>query len=76
MTKTLKDNCVELLKSEDTRKYIRELIRPICQIIYNEIYVYIWFICFYNFIILFLLIFNLYLLFRFLWFVDRQDKKL
>ena len=46
--KTIKDSCIDLLKNEDIRKDMREMIRPICQIIYNEIYIYVWFICLYN----------------------------
>ena len=33
--KSIRDSCIELLKSEDTRKNIREIIQPISDIIYN-----------------------------------------
>lgn len=72
--KTIKDGCIDLLKNEDIRKDMREMIRPICQIIYNEIYIYIWFICIYNVFFIVLLLFNLFLLLRFLYSIDKKEK--
>lgn len=72
--KTIKENCIDLLKNEDIRKDMREMIRPICQIIYNEIYIYIWFICIYNVFFIVLLLFNLFLLLRFLYSIDKKEK--
>ena len=74
--KTIKDSCIDLLKNEDIRKDMREMIRPICQIIYNEIYIYVWFICLYNVFFIVLLLFNLFLLLRFLYSIDKKGKEL
>ena len=64
--KKIKDNCLEFLQNEDIRRDFRDLIRPIIQFIYNEIYIYLWVICFYNVFIFFLIVVNMYLLIRLL----------
>jgi len=66
--KSLRDNCIELLQNEDIRKDMRDMIKPIVQIVYNELYIYIWVICLYNVFIFFILIMNLYMLFK----INRQ----
>ena len=60
--KNIRDSCVEFLQNEDIRKNVKDIIKPIVQIIYNEIYIYIWFICFYNVLLIFTILANLYLL--------------
>ena len=35
----------EFLKNENIKQHIQEIINHIVNIIYNEFYVYIWFIC-------------------------------
>jgi hypothetical protein len=67
--KTLKDSCIHFFDNEDTRKDIKELLTPLGDIIYKEIYVYIWVICFYNIFLFVLILANLYLLLKILHFV-------
>jgi hypothetical protein len=57
--KNLRDTCIEYLKSENTKKDVREMMKPIFGMIYNEIYIYIWIIAIYNifFIIMILVMF-------------------
>uniref|UniRef100_A0A6C0D4B6 Uncharacterized protein n=1 Tax=viral metagenome TaxID=1070528 RepID=A0A6C0D4B6_9ZZZZ len=62
--KNIRDTCIEFFQNEDIRKDVREIIKPIVHIIYNEIYVYIWFICIYNVFLIFLVLANLILLIR------------
>ena len=64
--KNIRDSCVEFLQNEDIRKNVKDIIKPIVQIIYNEIYIYIWFICFYNVLLIFIILANLYLLIKLL----------
>jgi hypothetical protein len=64
--KNIRDTCIEFFQNEDIRKDVREMVKPIVHIIYNEIYVYIWFICIYNVFLIFLVLANLLLLLR--WF--------
>lgn len=58
----IRDTCIDFLKNEETKKDVKDIIRPIVDIIYNENYVYIWFICLYHVFLVFLILANLYLL--------------
>jgi hypothetical protein len=71
--KTIRDTCIEFFQNEDIRKDVREIIKPIVHIIYNEIYVYIWFICLYNVFLIFLVLANLLLLLR--WFTKSTKEQ-
>ena len=62
----IRDSCIEFFKNEDTRKNVKEMLKPITNIIYNEMYYYIWFICIYNVLLLFIIIVNLVLLIKLL----------
>ena len=62
--KNIKDTFIEFFKNEDTKQNIQEIIKPIVDIIYNEIYVYIWFICIYNVFLIFIILANLFLLLK------------
>jgi len=59
--KSLKDRCVDFLKDKDIRNDMKELITPVFDMIYNDMYVYIWLICIYNIFLIILIIINLYL---------------
>lgn len=58
------------LRSKIKNNYIgeemKEFVRPIVSTIYNEIYIYLWFICFYNVFLIFLVLANLFLILRLL----------
>uniref|UniRef100_A0A6C0B8J3 Uncharacterized protein n=1 Tax=viral metagenome TaxID=1070528 RepID=A0A6C0B8J3_9ZZZZ len=60
--KTIRDTCIEFFQSEDLHKEVREIIKPLGNMMYNEIYLYIWFICVYNVLLLFLILANLFLI--------------
>jgi hypothetical protein len=62
--KSIKESCVDFFKNEDIRKDIKEIIRPIGMMIYNEIYLYIWLVCFYNVFLILIILANLFILFR------------
>jgi hypothetical protein len=62
--KSIRDSCIELLESEDTRKNLREIIQPISNMIYNEMYPYIWLLCIYLVVVTFIILMNLLLLVR------------
>lgn len=59
---TMRDKCLEFLNNDDIRKYVRETFKPIINIIYNELYLYIWFISFYNVFLIFITLANLFIL--------------
>jgi hypothetical protein len=56
----------ELLKNDDVQKQIRQITGSVGAMVYNEIYIYIWFICIYNIFLLFIVVINLYLFIRFI----------
>jgi len=62
-TSIIRDTCIEFFQKEEIKRCVKEIIRPIVLIIYNEIYPYIWFICMYNVFLIFLTLANLILLF-------------
>jgi hypothetical protein len=62
--KNIRDTCIEFFQNEDIRKDVKEMLKPFVQIIYNELYLYIWFICFYNVFLIFLVLVNLILLLK------------
>ena len=50
--KNIRDTCIEFFKNEDIKR----------DIVYNEIYIYIWFICIYIIFITFIILANLFIL--------------
>ena len=56
----------EWLKNEDIQRNFRKASGAVVTAVYNEIYIYIWFICVYNIFLLIVVVINLYLLVR-LW---------
>jgi hypothetical protein len=64
--KNIRDTCIEFFQNEDIRKDVKEIVKPIVYIVYNEVYFYILFICIYNVILIFVVLANLFLLIRLL----------
>jgi len=62
--KNIKDTCIEFFKNEDIKRDFKEIIKPVVNIIYNEMYIYVWFICIYNVFLIFIILANLFLLLR------------
>jgi hypothetical protein len=54
----------DLFITEDFNRYMRQFVKPIVNNIYNEFYVYIWFICIYNVFLIFFTLANLILLYK------------
>ena len=46
--KNFRDTCIDFFTDESLKKDVREMMKPIFSMIYNEIYIYIWMIAFYN----------------------------
>jgi len=46
--KNLRDTCIEYLQNENTKNTVKEMMKPLGILIYNEIYIYIWIIAIYN----------------------------
>ena len=60
--KNIKDSCIEFLNNANTMKEIKDILKPLTTSIYNELYIYIWIICFYSIIMFLLILANLYVL--------------
>lgn len=60
--KSIRDTCLEFFKNEDIKRDVREVVRPIFTMIYNEIYIYIWLICIYHIFFILIILANFYLL--------------
>ena len=66
----IRKSSLEFFANQDIQRYLKEVIKPVGLLIYNEIYVYILFICMYNVFLLFLTLANLFLLLQVL---KKQD---
>jgi hypothetical protein len=62
--KNIRESVIEFFKSEDSKRNMKEMIKPIGEIVYNEIYSYIWLICFYHIFFIFIVLANLFLLLK------------
>ena len=58
------DTWFDFFKDEDIKKELRELLYPVAGMVYNELYVYIWSICFFHLFLFIILTINLILLIR------------
>jgi hypothetical protein len=64
--KNITDSFVEFLQNNEIRKNIKEIIKPVGNLVYNEVYIYIWIICIYNIFLIVLFLIIIYLLLKLL----------
>jgi hypothetical protein len=62
--KNIRDSCIGFFKNEEICRDIREMLKPIVTIVYNELYLYIWAICLFNVFLIFIILVNLFLLIK------------
>ena len=67
MVKSIKDTCIEFFKNEDTKRELKDIVKPLFSFIYNEIYIYLLLICIYHIFFFFIVLVNLYLLLKLLY---------
>jgi len=60
--KNIRDTCIEFFKNEQFKRDFKEISTPFVSMVYNEIYIYIWFICIYNVFLIFIVLAILFLL--------------
>lgn len=70
--KNFRETCVDFFNNEEIRKEIKEVLKPLTGLVYNELYVYLWIIAIYNIVLVCLLITILILLIRIGWIVPRR----
>ena len=58
------DICLDFFRTEDVQRCAKDIVRPVVNVIYNQIYPYIWTICLYCVFLFFLTLVNLILLAR------------
>ena len=52
----------DFFKNEDIKRDIKDVIKPDVKFIYDEIYIYLWFICLYNVFFILVVLAILYLI--------------
>ena len=65
-----------ILGNPEIKQYIKNAAYPLVSMLYNEIYIYIWFICIYNVFLLSLILTNLFLLIRYMRFSESSSDKM
>ena len=71
--KNIRDSCIEFFQNEEIRNNVREILKPIVTIIYNETYLYIWLLCIYSIFLLLIGLANVYMLFIILTYHNRNN---
>lgn len=62
------DSCVNYMKTDEAKRQLREsVITPVGDILYNEMYFYVLFICIYHVFLILIILANLFLLLRILY---------
>lgn len=69
-------NIMDFLLDNQTKQYLKKISSQVTSLLYNEFYVYIWFICIYNIFVLALIITNLALLIQLYSFMKENSKLL
>ena len=59
-----KDMIMKYIRDEENMKLVKDIFEPVKQNLYNDIYVYIWFICIDNVILLCLFVATFFIMFR------------
>jgi hypothetical protein len=63
--KRLMESILEMFDKNEVQSQIKSVVAPIGTMIYNELYIYIWFICIYNVFLFLIVVLNFYLLLRY-----------
>ena len=51
-------------RSEEWKKQVFEFLKPLAQMVYNELYLYIWFICIYSIFLMIITLGNMFVLLK------------
>lgn len=63
--KTVWSNCLDYFQTDEAKRNVKEsIIHPMGQILYHELYFYVWLICFYHIFLVFLILSILVMLLR------------
>ena len=64
----IKEYFITFLRNEDIKREINQFVKPIVNTVYNEIYIYVWFICIYSVLLLVITLGNLFILLKMFYF--------
>ena len=62
--KTFREKFIDFFKNEDTKKELKKMINPIVDLIYHEIYIYIWVLCIYHIFFISIILINFVILLK------------
>ena len=62
--KNIRENCMAFFQNDEIKREIFNFVRPVVNIVYNEIYIYVWFICIYIVLLLVITLANLFILLK------------
>ena len=72
--KNIRETFIDFFKNEDIKRDVKDIIRPIGTILYNEIYIYLLLICIYHIFFIFIVLANLFLLLKLLNKVNKNNE--
>ncbi len=72
--RSIRETFIDFFKNEDIKRDVKDIIRPIGTILYNEIYIYLWLICIYHIFFIFIVLANLFLLLKLLNKVNKNNE--
>ena len=64
--KNSKETCIEFFNNSNTKQELFDILKPITLSVYNELYIYVWVICFYSILLFLLILANLILVMKLL----------
>ena len=53
-----------LSQNEEFKQEVAEFLKPVTIMVYNEIYIYVWFICLYSVLLMFISLGNMFILLK------------
>ncbi len=62
--KTFREKFIDFFKNEDTKKELKKMINPIVELIYDEIYIYLWILCVYHIFFICIILINFIILLK------------
>jgi hypothetical protein len=56
MKRTLRETCIDFFTDDHIKKDVREMMKPLFGMIYNEVYIYLWIIAFYHLFVVIMIV--------------------
>lgn len=72
----MKQKCIDFFQNEEFKRDLREIVKPLGTMIFDELYIYILFLCIYSVLNILIVSANLILLLRLLGKSSRETKNI